>query len=399
MSAKPALLDGQPAFKNDVPIVRPLLPSGDDMVLGVQGMLASGRLTNGMHLHRFEAAIAEYLGVPHAVAVSSCTAGLMLTYRSFGLSGEVVVPSFTFMATVSAMIWANLRPVFVDVNPRTANMDPAVVEAAITPQTSAIVAVHNFGNPADIDALQAIAERYRLKLIFDAAHAFGASYRGEPVGGQADAQVFSLSPTKLLIAGEGGIVATHDDALAETLRIGREYGNAGNYDSAFAGINARMSEFHALLGLQSLGQLEAAVTRRHEVAAQYRHWLGQVPGIGFQHIRPEDRSSYKDFSITVDAGAFGMSRDDLATALAAEHIDTRKYYDPPVHCQTAYHPFAPSWALPHTTYLAAHSLSLPLWSNMDDAIVRGICQAIQRIHAYAADVALALREQRHSSAA
>ena len=254
-----------------------------------------------------------------------------------------------------------------------------------------IVAEHNFGNPADIEALEHLAHQHDLKLVFDAAHGFGTLYQGVPVGPQGSAHIYSLSPTKLLIAGEGGIVATNDDILAEYIRIGREYGNSGNYDSAFAGFNARMSDFHALLGLRSLQMLEKAVTRRNQIVALCQEQLDDVPGVGFQYVRPDDRCSYKDFSITVGASAFGMNRDQLAAALAAENIDTRKYYDPPVHRQSAYCQFAPPpGMLPHTESLAACSLSLPLWSHMSDTVALDICRAVQRNQAYAEDVVGAL---------
>src|SRR6185503_10911431 len=153
---------------------------------------------------------------------------------------------------------------------------------------------------ADIDALEAVARSHSVRLIFDAAHGFGALYQGRPVGPQGDAHVYSLSPTKLVIAGEGGIVATDNDELAERIRIGREYGNSGSYDSAFAGINARMPEFNALMGLESLKNLERAARRRNEVTAIYRREMGELPGIGFQEVRTGNRNSYKDFSITID---------------------------------------------------------------------------------------------------
>lgn len=362
-----------------------MLPSfDDDLVEGVRGIMESGMLTTGQHLRALEKAVAEHLGVKHALAVSSCTTGLMLTYLGLGLTGDIVVPSFTFMATVSAMVWAKLRPVFADVDVNTLTLDPAAAEAAITPATSAIVAVHNFGNPADIEALQDIARRHHLKLVFDAAHGFGTLYQGAPVGPQGDAQVYSLSPTKLLIAGEGGIVATNDDHLAEQIRIGREYGNSGSYDSAFAGFNARMPEFNALLCLRSLGMLEQAARRRNQIAALFQEQMGKLPGLGFQQIQPGNRCSYKDFSMTVDTAAFGISRDQLAVALAAENIDTRKYYDPSVHQQTAYQHFAPpAEQLVNTNLLAARSVSLPLWSHMEDSMALGICRAVERIHRHA----------------
>jgi dTDP-4-amino-4,6-dideoxygalactose transaminase len=357
-----------------------VLPDYSELIDGVKDIVGTGMVTKGKYLRAFEDAIASHLNVKHAVAVSSCTSGLMLTYRGLGLAGDVVVPSFTFMATVSSLIWSGLNPIFADVNPHTTNLDPSAAEAAITPQTSAIVAVHNFGTPAEIDALKAVAQKHNLKLIFDAAHGFGALYQGKPVGNQADAHIFSLSPTKLLITGEGGIVSTDDDRLAEQIRMGREYGNDGNYDSAFAGLNARMPEFNALMGLYSLKRLESAAQSRNETANYYQEMLGRLPGIEFQQVCSGDRSSYKDFSITVDAETFGLSRDQLALALGAENIDTRKYYEPPAHRQLAYKQFYNGSQLPNTELLSARSLSLPMWSQMEQDVATGICEAMQRIY-------------------
>ncbi|GAC1510638.1 MAG: aminotransferase class I/II-fold pyridoxal phosphate-dependent enzyme [Chloroflexota bacterium] len=359
--------------------MRPVLPSFDDMAPDMQAMLKSGMVTKGEYLAAFEAAIADHLGVRHAVAVSSCTTGLMLVYRALGLTGDVIVPSFTFMATVSALVWAGSKPVFADVDLETQNLDPAAVEAAITPTTTGIVATHIFGNPAAMDALQDVADRHGLTLVFDAAHGFGTLHQGRPVGSQGKAQVFSLSPTKLLIAGEGGIVATNDDALAATVRMGREYGNAGNYDSAFAGLNARMPEASAIMGLRSLKMLPAAAEHRTVAASWYRSRLADLPGIEFQLVHPGDRCSYKDLSITVDPDRFGATRDALADALRAENIDTRKYYDPPVHLHTAYRQYWSGEALPHTERLAQRSLSLPLWSNIQEETVHRVCSAVQRV--------------------
>ena len=361
-------------------MVRPVLPDFSEMTDGIKQILSSGMVTKGRYVREFEEEVADYLGVKHAVAVSSCTSGLMLTHRAFELEGDVVVPSFTFMATISSLIWNNLRPVFTDVDPYTTNLDPAAVKASITSETSAILAVHNFGNPADIAALREIADQYQVKLIFDAAHGFGALYQGNPLGPQGDAQVFSLSPTKLLITGEGGVVATNDDKLAEKVCMGREYGNDGNYDSAFAGLNARLPEFSALMGLRSLNDLESAAQSRNVTADMYHELLGHIPGIGFQRVRPGDRNSYREFSITIDSQAFGLCRDELVEALAAENIDSRKYYEPPAHHQTAYRQFFDGGSLPNTEWLSSHSVSLPMWSHMDPEVTLGICGAIQRIN-------------------
>lgn len=389
----PAILGGKPAFDERLQMVKPVLPTFDEITEGVSRILSTGMVTKGQYMRDFENAVAEYLGVKNAVAVSSCTSGMMLVHKCLGLTGDVIVPSFTFMASASAIVWAGLRPVFADVDRRTNNLDPIATEAAITPQTSAIVAVHQFGNPPDIAGLQDVATRHGLKLIFDAAHGFGAKYQGVPVGRQGDAQIYSLSPTKLLVTGEGGIVATNDDKLAEMIRMGREYGNDGNYDSAFAGLNARMPEFNALLGLFSLSHLEEAATHRNETIAIFQEALGQVPGIGFQQVREGDRHSYRELSLTIDAQAFGLSRNELVQALAAENIDSRKYYDPPIHKQTAYRPYYNGQPLPNTDWLSDNSISLPLWSHMNEVIALTVCQSIRSIHENAASIHQKLSEK------
>ena len=360
------------------------MPEFSELAAELTQILAGGILSKGHHRDDFEAMVTEHLGVKHAVAVSSCTTGLMLTYQALGLTGDVVVPSFTFMATVSALRWAGLRPVFADVDKFTTNLDPAAAEAALTPDTQAIVAVHNFGNPADIEELELIADKHQVRLIFDAAHAFGSLYQGRAVGFQGDAQVLSLSPTKLLVAGEGGIVATNDDEIAERVRVGREFGNCGDYDSVFPGINGRMPEFNALLGQHGLPRLESSAQSRNETAEIYRARLDRLPGIELQEVRCGNRSSYKYLSINIDAEEFGLTRDELDAALQAENIETRKYYDPPVHRQAAYKRFAPpDHSLPNTDLLASSTLNLPMWSGMAMTVVSDICLAIERSHQFA----------------
>lgn len=386
MLDKPAILGNAPVFPQLVPLVRPTLPEwSEELSAEVGGLLATGMLTKGRYLRAFEEQMAEHLGVRHAVGVSSCTLGLLLTYHGLGLAGEVLVPSFTFMATVHPLRWLGLEPIFVEIDPRTWNMDPAAAEAAIGERTTAIVAVHNFGNPAPVAELEAIAAKHALKLVFDAAHGAGARYRARPVGGFGDAEVLSLSPTKLLVAGEGGIVATNDDGLAEHIRLGREYGNPGDYGSDFPGLNARLPEFNALLGLRSLQMLDENAERRNQVAVAFRERLGRLPGLTFQQVDPRDRCSYKDFSLLVDEERFGLSRDELAAALRAESIDTRKYHHPPVHTHRSYRGQYARWrdALPVTDDVARRSLSLPIWSHMDASTVAGICLGVERIHHYA----------------
>jgi dTDP-4-amino-4,6-dideoxygalactose transaminase len=383
-----AIHGGEPSFAQKIHMVKPVLPSFETLEPGVREILSSGMVTKGKFLREFESRVAELLDVRHVVAVSSCTSGLMLVHQGLGMAGfEVIVPSFTFMASVSSMVWAGATPVFVDVERETTNIDVSGIEAHLTDRTKAIVAVHNFGNPADIEGLVELAERHNLRLIFDAAHGLGALYDGRPVGGQGDAQVFSLSPTKLLIAGEGGLVATNDSELAETIRLGREYGNDGNYDSVFPGLNARMPELSALMGLHSLDQLASSVERRNAVTRAYRKALEGVPGLEFQQVRPQDRSSCKDFSLLV-LPEFGMSRDRLSECLLAENVDSRKYYDPTCHAHTAYRKYcdAPE-KLSTSTFLADHSLSLPIWSGMELSTAQQIGGLVARLQRHASSLA------------
>ena len=397
-----------------VPFVRPALPSWESIGPAAAEIIASGRLTKGPFVDRLEQAIAARLGVRHAVAVSSCTIGLLLVYKGLDLSagscrnrrgagspcavgsmerlsrfgtvrsgvrseslGEVIIPSFTFLAGPAAIVWNNLRPVFIDVDPRTTNVTPQAVAAAITPRTVAITACHNFGNPCDVAALAAVAAEHGLPFIVDAAHGFGASMHGRPVGAGATAQVFSLSPTKLLVAGEGGIVATDCDCLAHFVRLGREYGNDGSYDALFAGVNGRMPELSAAVGLLSLAMLDDVASQRRQIAARYRQELEQLPGIGFVESAAGSVSSHKDFSITIDPARFGMTRDSVRRALAARGIETRTYYDPPCHRQTAFEHFHDrTRSLPGTDTLSARSLSLPIGAHVDEAVVDDVCEAV-----------------------
>jgi len=395
MNDRPAILGNKPIFSIKLPLIRPTLPAYETIACQVKEIFETGMLTKGKYTRQFEERLAEYLGVKHAICVSSCTLGLALTYQGLELVDEVIVPSFTFMATVHPLVWQKAKPVFVDIDPFTWNIDPSKVEEAITPRTTGIVAVHNFGNPADVKDLEKIAQRHNIKLIFDAAHGFGALYQGQPVGRFGNAEVFSLSPTKLLVAGEGGVVATNDDALADHIRTGREYGNDGYYGSNFAGLNARMPEFNAILGLKSLEMLEENALRRNNIVNLFRERLNRIPGITLQTIRPGNRCSYKDLSVLVDEEKFGLTRDLLAQALQAENIETRKYHDPPVHTHKTYRHLQNIYEgrLSVTNWVAARIISLPIYSHMDESTVDGICTAIERIHAYADEVGFYLQKK------
>jgi len=390
---KPAVLGGKPAFSDVFQFAQPTIPELSEISTELKEIFSTKNITNGRYVHEFEKEIAKYLGVKHAVAVSCCTSGLILTCKSLELTGEVIVPSFTFSATVQALVWNNLKPVFVDCDPKNFNINAKLIEDLITPRTSAIMAVHVFGMPADIDALVKITKKHGLKLIFDSAHAIGAKYDGKLVGGFGDAEVFSLSPTKVLTAGEGGIVATNDDALAKNIRIGRDYANPGDYNCQFAGLNARMAEFNAILGLKGLETMEEKVISRNRLAEVYKKNLKNVPGISFQEGTPGSRSTYKDLSILVEPELFGLSRKILAECLDKENIRTKKYYYPPIHRQK----FITSLfkvdenKLKVTNHVSENILSLPMFTHMEEKDIITICNAAKNIRAHSSEIQVLLQ--------
>jgi dTDP-4-amino-4,6-dideoxygalactose transaminase len=368
-----------------IPFNRPTLPPWEVVGRAFESFYGTGMLTNGPLVRQLELEARDMLRTGEAVALASCTSGLMLALRCLGVRGKVALPSFTFFATAHAVAWNGLEPVFVDIDPETWNIDPACLERACREEEgiAAALAVHVFGNPCDVVALEELARERGIALVYDSAHALGARVGDSPVGGFGDAEVFSLSPTKLAVAGEGGIVATDNAGLAERLRAARDYGNSGDYDPEVVGLNARMSEFHAALGVESLRLLELNVRRRNLVAERYREGLAGVPGISFQGVADGCRSSYKDVTVLVSEEEFGLSRDGLAAFLAGEGIDTRRYYWPPVHRTRAYWE---RWGkryderLPVTGRVSRNALSLPVWSHMDLGLVDLVCEKVRSAH-------------------
>ena len=379
----PATVGRHPMFEERLPIVSPEGLPDDDFLRDVQQILRSRQLTNATFVRKFEEAAAECLGIRHCVAVSSCTAGLTLVLRALDLQGEVILPSFTFHASAHSVLWNGLKPVFADCDPETFCIDPRAVKLQISSRTAAIMAVHLFGNPASIVEIQTAASDLGIPLICDAAHAFGSDIDGRRVGTFGTAEVFSFSPTKLLVAGEGGMVATGDADLARKLRAARNYGDSGNYDPELAGLNARMSEFHAALGLRGLQGLDARIARRNEIRLRYERRLGAIPGVSFQRISPGGGSACKDFAVLVDEGAFGQSRDWLVDALEKENIQVRRYFWPPVHRQRLYCHIWDKRPLPVTERISSSILNLPIYSTLSDGQVDKVCDAVLRSYEFA----------------
>jgi dTDP-4-amino-4,6-dideoxygalactose transaminase len=379
--SRPAVLGGEPAFPDGLPFVRPTVPDLERVVARFAPSYERGMLTNGPLVSAFEEQAAERLGVSHVVAVSSCTAGLMLVLRVLAPDGPVVLPSFTFSASAHAVAWNGLEPRFVECDPASFQVDTDSAEARIA-GAGALLATHVFGAPCNIEALEAMASGAGIPLLFDAAHAFGASHGDRAIGGFGTAEVFSLSPTKVVVAGEGGVVATTDASLAELVRIGRDYGNPGDYDTRFVGLNARMSELHAAIALESLAGLDARLVERRRIVDVYRNGIAELPGVVAQHVDPWDRSTYKDFTVAIDESVFGVPRDAVVTALRADGIDTRRYFSPPVHRQHAYRDSAP-FDLPVTDAVAGRVVSLPIYASLSDDQIATVTRVLGALHRHA----------------
>jgi dTDP-4-amino-4,6-dideoxygalactose transaminase len=396
----PAVYGGSPLFPQRFRFIEPVLPSFEIVVERYRAVYADGLITNSNLVSRFESAVAERVGVRHCVAVSSCTCGLMIVLRALGLTGEVIAPSFTFFATGHAMRWNGLTPVFADCDPYTWTVACSDIQRKITDRTTAILGVHLYGNPCDVAGLTRLATRHGLKLVFDSAHAFGSRYRSRPIGQFGDAEVFSLSPTKLLVAGEGGLVTTNDSTLARTIRGMRNYGDTGGYDPDWVGMNARMPEFNAALGLGGLPMVEEKIRRRNEIAAMYTSMLS-LPGVRFQRVHREDVHTYKDFSIQITPEEFGLNRDQLAEALLAENIETKKYFYPPLHLQKLYRSFHDSDRndLGQTEYVTSGILSLPIYESLPNSTIENIAYAIGRLARHASRRKKPFPSARHYHAA
>lgn len=374
-----AIDGGTPVFPDGVPFVRAPAPPLARVTELLEPSWAQGMLTNGPLVRQLEEEAAALLGVDHVVAVASCTTGLMLVIRALDMGGDVLLPSFTFSASAHAIAWNGLRPRFAECDP--ASFQLAMDDAAARADgIGGILATHVFGGPCPAEAVVELGRERNVPVVFDAAHAIGSLRDGTPVSRFGDASVFSMTPTKPLVAGEGGLVATNRADLAHLVRIGRDYANPGDYDTQFVGLNGRLSEMHAAVALASLETFPVQQKQRDEIAGCYRDELTGIPGVRVQHVDAGDVSTYKDFTIAIDAEAFGTDRDTMRNALKAEGVDTRCYFDPPVHRQTAY-ANQPKVDLPVTDAAASSVLSLPIYPALGLDNVARIAALIADVHA------------------
>ncbi|MBM3675055.1 MAG: DegT/DnrJ/EryC1/StrS family aminotransferase [Actinobacteria bacterium] len=380
----PALLGGSPAFADGLPFARPFAPPLARVTSRLAPSYDRGILTNGPLVRELEEVVATRMGVGHVVAVANCTSGLMLALHALAPAGPVLLPSFTFSASAHAISWNGLATRFAECDPATFHLD---LEDAATrlDGVGALMATHVFGAPCRPSDVERLATRVGIPVVFDAAHGFGATHEGRPLGSFGDVEVFSMSPTKPVVAGEGGLVTTNRADVAESVRLGRDYGNPGDYDTRFVGLNARMSELHAAVALCSIDEVDMHLEIRRTIAGRYLDGLADVPGIATQAVDRHDSHTWKDFTVAVDPDAFGVSRDLLVQALRADGIDTRCYFDPPVHRQQSHN--QPPVDLPVTDRVASRVVSLPLYRDLDAAVVDRVVGVISSVHEHAERVA------------
>ncbi|PZQ33519.1 MAG: dTDP-4-dehydro-6-deoxyglucose aminotransferase [Stenotrophomonas acidaminiphila] len=356
-----AIHGAPPAFDQPVHVGRPNIVSRDAFLAHVGKVLDNQWLTNnGPLVCELERRIADHLGVKHCVAMCNGTIALEIAIRALGLAGEVIVPSWTFVATAHALHWQGITPVFADIDPATHNLDPDAVRRMITPRTTGIIGVHLWGRAAPIDELQALAEEHGLKLMFDAAHAFGSSYKGQSIGRFGACEVFSFHATKSFNTMEGGAATTNDDELADAMRLMRNFGFKGYDNVIHPGTNGKMIEVCAAMGLANLQAIDgifAAGQRNHTI---YKQELAGLPGITLLDYDPTDRNSHHYVVLEVGED-FPANRDDIILALHAEGILARKYFWPGCHMMQPYRDLFPhaGLVLPNTTALAPRVVILP----------------------------------------
>lgn len=352
-----------------LPIIRPTLPSLPDVIGVLQQAWDSGVVTVGALVREFEQEICTRTGARHAIGLSSCTSGLMLAPKALELKpgGEVIVPSFTFAATAQALAWNGLVPVFCESLPGTYTLDPDDAERNLSSKTVAICPVYTFGLPPDVDSLLDLGHRKGLPVFFDSAQGLGATYRGQQAGCFGACEIFSMSPTKVVTAVEGGLVTTNDDTLAEKLRAMRDYGKdpRNPEEMAYLGLSARMSELHAAVALLSTRQMDAMVRARLDRIGLYRERLGCLVGCSMQ-LFPADRTTSGNYFVLFISDRARMSRDKVYSELKAKGIQTKRYFYPPVHLHAVFrnYPCRVSTRMANTLAAGNEGLALPLYSHM-----------------------------------
>ncbi|MGA2810516.1 MAG: aminotransferase class I/II-fold pyridoxal phosphate-dependent enzyme [Candidatus Acidiferrum sp.] len=375
-----AILGGAPAFVEPLHVGRPNLGHREKFLERVNLMLDRNWLTNnGPYVQEFEKKLAQIVGVSNCVVMCNATISLEIATRALGLTGEVIVPSFTFVATAHALQWQELTPVFCDIDPLTHNLDPRQIEKMITPRTTGIIGVHTWGRACDIDALESIARRRNLQIMFDAAHAFRCSYKGRPIGGFGRCEVFSFHATKFFNSFEGGAVLTNDDALANKMRLMRNFGFQGYDNVIYVGTNGKMTEACAAMGLTSLESVDEFIEINRRNYLLYREHLNKIPGVQLMAYPEDEQTNYHYIVGEIDAEEAGLNASEIVQVLFAENVLARRYFFPGCHRMEPYKSFFPhaSLVLPETERLCSRVMVLPNGGSVDKEAISQISEIIR----------------------
>jgi dTDP-4-amino-4,6-dideoxygalactose transaminase len=361
-----------------ITVTQPDLPPLEEFLPYLQEIWDSKVLTNGGPFHkRLEAELAAYLGVPHISLFANATIALVTALQALRIGGEVITTPYSFVATAHSLLWNGIKPVFVDIDPDTFNIDPSKIEAAITPQTTAIMPLHCYGRPCDVEAIQHIADNYNLKVIYDAAHAFGVRHKGESVLRHGDLSVLSFHATKVFNTFEGGAIISPDARTKQHIDHLKNFGFVNETTVVAAGINGKMSEFNAALGLLQLQHVGKAIERRSQIDALYRQQLAGLPGLTLPAPAPDAQANHSYFPILVEAD-FPISRDALYQRLKDAGIHGRRYFYPLISEFPMYRglPSASNALLPAAKSVSTRVICLPLYPSLSDDDVARIAGLI-----------------------
>lgn len=374
-----AILGGTPAFTRQRYVGQPNVGDRGKLIARINAILDSGWLTNnGICVQQFEHEIARRVGVRHCIAMCNATQALVTTIRALGMQGEVLLPSFTFVATAHALQWQGITPVFCDIEADTCCIDPERVERMITPLSSGIIGVDLWGNVCNVDALSDIARRHKLRLLFDSAHAFGCSSNGIMVGKFGDATIFSFHATKFVNAFEGGAVVTDSDALARELRLMINFGFTGVDRVEGIGLNAKMCEVSAAMGLTSLESAEDIISINYRNYMRYRNNLADIPGLKLVFFGEKEQRNYQYVPVRNNRALTGIHRDDLVKVLWKENILARRYFHPGCHQMEPYRTLYPDAGsvLPETRRLADEIICFPTGQSVSLNDIDRICEVV-----------------------
>lgn len=395
-----AILGGIPAFSDRLHVGRPNIGNRENLLARINDLLDRKWLSNtGPYVQELEDRIAKLLQVKHCIAMCNGTIALEIAIRAAGLTGEVIVPSFTFIATAHALQWQEITPVFADVDPQSHNLNPYQVERMITPRTTGIIGVHLWGRPCNIELLSKIADRHNLKLLFDASHAFCCSYQGSMIGSFGNAEVFSFHATKFLNTFEGGAVVTNDDELAAKIRLMKNFGFAGYDNVIYVGTNGKMNEVSAAMGLTGLESLSDFIAINHRNYKHYCSELENIPGIKIISYDETQRCNYQYIICEIDAQVAGISRDTLVEVLHSENIIARRYFYPGCHNMEPYRSYFPhaKLLLSETESLVNRVLCLPTGTSITIEDINKICEIIRLVIVNSRDFKDKLHELKNSS--